>query len=121
MLLSNQLVIASEYFAGEGNLSPNVIPTQSKVRDEQLKLAHKVVDVVDRLNKRICVTQLQYSADNPECSYAQVRLFPKKKEDENFQQIVFVNSKLENFFGLLDVMKSVYDKIIANKPFFNVL
>ena len=50
-----------------------MIPTLSKDMDEQLKLAHKVVDVVDRPNKKICVTLLRYNVDKPENSYPQVR------------------------------------------------
>ena len=46
MRLRNQLVNAAENFAREENLTPVLIPTMSKDRDE-LKLAHKVVDVVD--------------------------------------------------------------------------
>ena len=53
----------------------------SKNKDEQLKLAHKVVDAVDRENTKICVNLIQYSADKPESSYYQVRLFTRKKED----------------------------------------
>ena len=48
MRLRNQLVNAAENFAREENLTPVVIPTMCKAMDEQLKLAHKVVDVVDR-------------------------------------------------------------------------
>ena len=55
MRLRNQLVKAAENSAQE-NLTPVLIPTMPKDRDEQLKLAHKVVDVVDRANKKICVT-----------------------------------------------------------------
>ena len=93
----------------------------SRDMDEQLKLAHKAVDVVDRTNRKICVTLLQYNVDNPESSYAQVRFFARKKEDEKFQQVVYVNYKLEEFIYLLDVMNSVYDKIITNQPICNVL
>ena len=59
--------------------------------------------------------------DKPENSYAQVRLFARKKEDEKFQQVVYVKHKLEEFICLLDVMKSVYDKVITNQPICNVL
>ena len=65
--------------------------------DEQLKLSPKVVDVVDRANRKICVTLLRYSVDKPETSYAQIRLFARKKEDEKFQQFVYVNYKLGEF------------------------
>ena len=47
MRLRNQLVNAAENFAREEKLTPVVIPTMCKDMDEQLKLAHKVVDVVD--------------------------------------------------------------------------
>ena len=89
--------------------------------EEQLKLVHKVIDVVDRLNRSICVTLLRYKVDNPETSYAQVRLFGRKKEEEKIQQIVYVNYRLGEFVYLLDVMNSVYDKVIANQPICNIL
>ena len=117
----NQLVIAAENFAREENLTPVLIPTMSRVMDEKLKLAHKVVDVVDRTNRKICVTLLGYNVDKPEGSYAQVRLFARKNEYEKFQQVVYVNYKLEEFIYLLDVMHSVYDKVITNQPICNVL
>ena len=47
MRLTNQLAITAENCAREENLSPVVIATLSKDMDEQLKLAQKVVDVVD--------------------------------------------------------------------------
>ena len=121
MRLRNQLVNAAENFAGEENLTPVLIPTMSRIMDEQVKLAHKVVDVVDRTNRKICVTLLRYIVDKPESSYAQVRLFARKKKDEKFQQVVYVNYKLEEFIYLLDVMNSVYDKVITNQPICNVL
>ena len=54
MRLRKQLVNAAENFAREENLIPVLIPTMSKDMDEQLKLAHKVVDVLDRANRKIC-------------------------------------------------------------------
>ena len=66
MRLWNQLVNAAENFAREENLIPVLIPTVSKNMDEQLKLSHKVVDVVDLANKKICVTLLRYNVDKPE-------------------------------------------------------
>ena len=89
--------------------------------DEQLKLAHKVVDVLNQANRKICVTLLRYNVDKPESSHAQVRLFARKEEDEKFQQNVYVNFKLEEFIYLFDVMNSVYDKVITNQPICNVL
>ena len=114
--LRNQLVNAAENFAREENLTLVLIPLISRDMDGQLKLAHKVVDVVDRTNRKTCVTLLRYNVDNPESSYAQVRLFARKTEDEKFQQVVYVNYKFEEFIFLLDVMNSLYDKVITNQP-----
>ena len=99
-------------------LSPGGIPTLSKDKDEQLKMAHKVVDVLDRGNGKICVVLLRYSADKRVNFYAQVRFFTRKKEHEKFQQTVFVKNKLEQLIYLLDIMN---DKAIANKINCNVL
>ena len=101
-------------------MTPVLIPTMSRDMDEQLKLSHKVVYVVDRTNRKICVTLLRYNVDKPEKSYAQVRLFARKKEDEKFQQVVYVNYKLEDFIYLIDVMNSVYDKVFTNQHICNV-
>ena len=59
--------------------------------DEKLKLARKVIDVVEQANRKISLTLLRYNVEKPESSYAQVRLFVKKKEEEKFQKIVYVN------------------------------
>ena len=86
----------------------------SKDTNEQLKLAHKVCEVMQRANREICVTLLQYSVEKLESSYAQVRIFARKKEDEKFQQVFYVNYRFEELIYLLVVMISVYDKVIAN-------
>ena len=121
MRLRNQLVNAAENFAREEILISMLIPTRSRDMDEQLKLSHEVVHVVDRLNRKIrkiCVTLLRYKVDKRESYYAQVRLFERKKEDEEFQQVVYVNYKLEEFIYLLVIM--IYDKTITNQPIFIV-
>ena len=117
----NQLIVAADNFLREQNLSPILQSTLSRDMEEQLKLVHKVIDVVDRPNRRTCVTLLRYKADNPETSYAQVRLFGRKKEEEKFQQIVEVNYKFDEFAYFPDFMNSVYDKVIANQPICNIL
>ena len=61
------------------------------------------------------MTLLRYNVDKPESSYVQVRLFARKKEGEKFQQVVYVNYKVEEFIYLLDVINSVYDKVITNQ------
>ena len=82
--------------------------------DEKHKKAHKIVDVVERTNRKICVTLLRYNVDKLESSYAKVRLFARKKEDEIFEKVVYVNYILEEFIYILDVMDSVCDKVITN-------
>ena len=84
MRLRNQLHFAVEGFGREENLTPVLIPTLSKGMDEQLKLAHKVVDVVDRANRKVSLTLLQYSVDEPENSCAQARLLARKKQNDKF-------------------------------------
>ena len=95
MRLRNQRVNAKKHFATEEILTPVLTPTMSRDFDKQLKLAHKAVDVVDRANRKICITLLRYNEDKLENSYAQVRLIARKKEDEKFHQVVYVNLKLE--------------------------
>ena len=86
-------------------MSPVLQSTLSKDMEEQRKLVHKVVVVVYHPKGRICVALLlSYNVDNPETSYAQVRLFGRKTEEEKFQQIVYVNYKLDDIVYLLDVM-----------------
>ena len=89
--------------------------------EEQLKFIHKVVEVVDRPHRRICATMLRYNVEKPEISYVQVRLFGRRKDEEKFNQIVYVNYELDEFVYLLDVMNSLYDKVVAIEPLCNVL
>ena len=117
----NQLVVAADNFLRADHLSPVLQSTLSKGMEDQLKLVQKVIGVVDCPNRRICVILLRYKVDNPQTSYAQVRLFGRKKEEEKFHQIVYVNDKLDEFVYLLDVMNLVYDKVIPNQPICIVL
>ena len=117
MRLRNQLVIAAKNLDRVENLSPVLIQTMSKDMDEQLKLAHKVVDVVDRPYRKICITVSRYNVHKLQSAYCQVRLFARKKEDEKFQQTVFVNYKHEEFSCLLDVVSSVMTKLLLLIPF----
>ena len=121
ILRRNQLVVAAVNFLRGQTFSPVLQSTISKDKEKQLKLVHKVIDVVDRPNRKICVTLLRYKVDNPETPYAQVPLFGRKKEEEKFQQNVYVNYRLDEFIYLLDVMSSVYDKVIANKHICDIL
>ena len=119
--LRNQLVVTVRDFSKEESLLPVQVKLLAKDMEEQLKLTHKVVEVVDRAHRKICVTMLRYNVEKPETSYVQVRLFGRRKDEEKFNQIVYVNYKLDEFIYLLDVMNSVYNKDIANEPLCNVL
>ena len=46
MQLRSPLAIAAERFGRKETLSPILIPTMYKLIDEQLKLSHKVIDVM---------------------------------------------------------------------------
>ena len=107
MRLKKQLVNAARIFGGEESSSPVLRPTMSKDRDEKLKLSHKVVGVVDRPYKKSCVTLMRYNMDKTENSYAQSRLLAGKKENEKFQQFIWVIFKLEGTIYLLDVINTV--------------
>ena len=86
MRLMNKLLIAAKNFV---KLVSNCeILTMSNDIDEQLKLAHKLVEVMYPANRRIFVTLLRYSVVKLESS-AQVRFFSREKEDEKFQQKVY--------------------------------
>ena len=56
--LRNQLVVAVRDFSKEENLPPVQLKLLAKDMEEQLKLAHKVVEVVDQPHKKLCVTIL---------------------------------------------------------------
>ena len=81
----------------------------SKDMDGLLNLVHKIVDVVDRTNKKICVTLVRYNVYETKKAYRQAQLFAGKEEDESFQQIVLVNYKLEEIIYLFHVVKAVTD------------
>ena len=119
--LRNQLVVAVRDFSKEEQLPSVQTKLLAKDMEVQLKLAHRVVEVSDQPHKKICVTMLRYNVKKPETSYVQVRLFGRRKDEEKFNQIVYVNYKLVEVIFLLDVMNSVYDKVIANELLCNVL
>ena len=119
--LRNQLVVAVRDFSEEENRPPVQVKLLAKDMEEQLNLKHKVAKFVDRPNRKICVTMLRYNVEKPETSYVQVRLFGRRKDEEKFNQIVYVNYTLNEFIYLLDVINSVYEKFMASEPLCNVL
>ena len=110
----NQVVVAADNFRREQSLSPVSQCTVSKDMEEQLNFVLKVINVVDRPNRRICVTLLRYLVDNPETSYAKIRFFGRKKEEENIQQTVYVNCKLVELLSFLDIMNSEFGASLTN-------
>ena len=110
----NQLVVAADNFLREQNLSPVLqstmskdcsqgdwhcgLPKQKVLRDTAAIQGGKPRDLL--------------------CSGLSIR---RGKEEENPQQILDKNYKLDEFVYLLDVMNSVCDKVIANQPICNVL
>ena len=98
----------SKSFGGKEISSSVLISTSSKDMLEQLKLAEKEVDVVNRAIKEMCVTILQYKVDKPQSSFAQVLLFARMKEDAILQQIVCVKHKFEKLINLFGYKKFSY-------------
>ena len=86
MRLRNEFVNEAENFAIEENLTPVLIPKMSNDIDEHLKLAHKFVDVVDRANRRICVTLLRYNVDKPGSFYAQSDYLQGRRRTRSFNK-----------------------------------
>ena len=76
--LREKMVIAAENFVRGENWFLVLLSTMSKNMEEQLKLAHKFVDVVDRANKKFCATLLRYIVDRLDSFYAQVQVFACK-------------------------------------------
>ena len=112
--LRKQMVVAVRDFSKEKNLPAVQVKLLAKDMEEQLKFTDKIVEVVDRPHRKICVTMLRYNVEKPETSSIQVRLFGRRKDEENFNQIVYVNYKLDEVTYLLDVINFVYDKVIAH-------
>ena len=107
--------------AREENLYTVLIPTMSKDMDEQLKLVNKVADVVDRANRKKCVTLLRYNVDKPENPYVQVQFFARKRANGKLRQLIYVIFLLEKFIYLPGIMNSVYGKVVPIEPIRNSL
>ena len=77
----------STNLASKAKFSPTQIPRISENMDEQLKLAHRVADAADSPNRKICVTMVRYNKEKLESSYAQARLFAKKRRKRSFYKL----------------------------------
>ena len=71
--LSNQLVFAARDFSKEEHLPRVQVKLLAKDMEEQLKFTHKVLEVIHRPHRKICVTMLRYNVEKPETSHAQER------------------------------------------------
>ena len=80
--LRNQLVVVVRDFSREEILPPVHVKLLAKDMEEQLKLTHKFVEIVDRPHRKICVTMLRYNVEKPETSYVQVRLFGRRMDEK---------------------------------------
>ena len=105
--LRNQLVVTVRDFRKEENLPPVQVKLLAKDMGEQFKLTQKVVKIVDRPLRKICVTLLRYNGEKPETSYVQVRLFGRRKDEQKFNHFVYLNYELDEIVFFFDLMKSV--------------
>ena len=82
MRMKNELLVATTEFATvQGHqLRTVTIGAFAREMETQLKMAHKVYNVVDLSHRRICVTMLQYKVKISEPSYGQVQVFTPKKD-----------------------------------------
>ena len=119
--LRNQLIVAADNFTKEENLPYINVVGLSRDIDEQLKHVHKVIEMAEGAKRKVCVTLLRYKEDNPETSHAQIRLFTRRTEEEKFQQLVYMNYKIDEFIYLLDVMNSVCDQVLDKNPFCKIV
>ena len=55
---------------------------------EQLQLVNKMIHVVDKPNREVCVLLLQYNVEAPQNFYAQVQIFAKRKEEANLIRLL---------------------------------
>ena len=119
MQLRKQPVIAAEGFARRKNLTPVLIPKMSKDMDEQLNLAHKLVDIVDRANRKIRVTLLRYNVDKTKALIKSEKMQERRKK-RKFNKLSMSNIN-EEFILSLDVKHSVNENFFTNQHIYNVL
>ena len=75
---------------------PNTDSMKVQGLDCEIKLAHKLAVVVDRPNINIYLTLLRHRVEVPEAIFAQVLLFPRKKEDKKFKKLLMRNKNVRN-------------------------
>ena len=95
--------------------------TLSQDKQERFKNIHKLADIVASPNIKNVATTWCYKSDEPENISAPVKLFPRRKEGEKFQQKSYVRNKHEEFTKRFNVMTFVIDIFSAKQPICNVL
>ena len=83
--LRNQLVVAVRDFSKEENLPPVQVKLLAKDMEEQLKLTHKIVEVVDQSHRKICVTMLRNNEEKTRDFICSSRIVWKKKARRKIQ------------------------------------
>ena len=71
----NQPIFATENVTKKQNMSPFELQREPKDKDEQLKIAHKTIKVVDRSNRMTRVNPLQFNLLMLERKYHEVLIF----------------------------------------------
>ena len=97
----NQLVVAADILRREQNLSPVLQYTLSKDMEEQLKLVHKVIDLVGRPNRRICVTLLRYMRTTQIPPMLRVVYSDERRRNKNFSKLCMSTINLTNLYIFL--------------------
>ena len=64
---------------------------------------------------------MRYYVDKPDTTYMRIRLSMRKNEAEKFQQLVFVNYKLDEFWFLLEVDNYVLKTALLNQSFWIIV
>ena len=96
MRLMNQLVFATENFGREDNFSAVLIPTMSKDMAEQVKHAHKKIDVVDPVSKKNFVTLLRYNVEQSESFLIKSQCLPGGMRTRSFNNVLMWNINLKS-------------------------
>ena len=97
----NQLVVAADNILREQNLPPGLQSTLYKDMEEQLKLVHKVIDVVDRQNRKNCITLLLYKVDNPKTSMLKFVYSDGRRRTKNFSKMYMSTINLTTLYIFL--------------------
>ena len=97
----NQLAVAADNLLREQNLSPVFQSVLSIDMAEQLKLVDKVIDVVERPNRGICVTLLRYKVTIQRPPMLKFVYSDGKRRKKNFSKLCMSSINLTNLYIFL--------------------